>query len=119
MTEIAERPIGTTTIAATLRALPQRCKLCGVEQDAAPVAICEHCLGPLEPLYAADRKLPSREIIESRAQSLWRYREWLPFDWSGVADAALPGVLSPDTGFTPLVDAPRLAERLGVARAWI
>ena len=120
MTHAVELPIETTgSRPATLRALPQRCKLCGVEQDAAPVAICEHCLGPLEPLYAADRKLPSRETIESRATSLWRYREWLPFDWSGVADSALPDVLSPDTGLTPLVDAPRLAERLGVARAWI
>ncbi|MDE3150907.1 MAG: threonine synthase, partial [Gemmatimonadota bacterium] len=27
--------------------------------------------------------------------------------------------LSPDTGFTPLVEAPRLAARLGVARCWI
>src|SRR5204862_3643903 len=49
--------------------------------------------------------------IGARAPSLWRYREWLPFE----GDATL----SRDTGFTPLVDAPRLARRLGVARAWI
>ena len=104
---------------AALRALPQRCKLCGVEQDAAPVAICEHCLGPLEPMHARNRVLPSRATIESRRPSLWRYREWLPFDWSDLPAGAEPDVLSPDTGFTPLVDAPRLAARLGVARAWI
>jgi hypothetical protein len=30
--------------------LPQRCRLCQAEQEAAPIAICERCLGPLEPL---------------------------------------------------------------------
>ena len=115
MTQTVELPAPT----GSLRALPQRCKLCRVEQEAAPVAICEHCLGPLEPLYPAVRALPTRATIASRATSLWRYREWLPVDWTGVPDGATPDVLSPDTGFTPLVDAPRLAERLGVARAWI
>ena len=95
----------------TLRALPQRCKLCGAEQEAAPVAICESCLGPLEPLYPRHRSFPDRATIASRAPSLWRYREWLPFEGDPVH--------SLDTGFTPLVDAPRLAAKLGVARAWV
>lgn len=97
--------------ASTFRPLPQRCRLCGVEQAAAPVAICEACLGPLEPIYPPDRHYPDRATIARRPPSLWRYREWLPFD-------GLPE-LSRDTGFTPLVEAPRLAERLGIARAWV
>jgi len=95
----------------SLRVLPQRCRLCGTEQEGAAVAICEECLGPLEPLYPADRDLPDRATIAKRPPSLWRYREWLPFEGEPV--------LSLDTGFTPLVEAPRLARRLGVARAWI
>ncbi|HYD53975.1 MAG TPA: threonine synthase [Gemmatimonadaceae bacterium] len=95
----------------TLRPLPQRCRICGAEQEAAPVAICANCLGPLEALYPAGRVLPSRETIAARPRSLWRYREWLPFEGEPT--------LSLDTGFTPLVEAPRLAVRLGVARAWI
>jgi threonine synthase len=91
--------------------LPQRCRLCQAEQEAAPIAICERCLGPLEPLYPARRPLPSRETIERRAPSLWRYREWLPFDGEAV--------LSVDTGFTPLLESPALAGRLGVGRCWI
>jgi len=91
--------------------LPQRCRLCRAEQEAAAVAICEHCLGPLEPLYPAGRPLPSRETIERRPPSLWRYREWLPFDGEAV--------LSVDTGFTPLLESPALAGRLGVERCWI
>jgi threonine synthase len=98
----------TTTL--TLAPLPQRCRICAAEQDAAPVAICEHCLGPLEPLYR-DRTLPDAATIERRSPSLWRYREWLPFD--GEPALAL------ETGFTPLLEAPALADRLGVARAWI
>jgi threonine synthase len=96
---------------APFRVLPQRCRICGIEQDAAPVAICEECLGPLEPLYPARRRFPGRAEIAERAHSLWRYREWLPFEGKPIH--------SRDTGFTPLVESPRLAERLGVGRAWI
>ena len=100
-----------TATQPTLHLLPQRCRLCAAEFDAAPIAICEHCLGPLEPLYPTRRALPSRVEIATRAPSLWRYREWLPFDGEPVH--------SRDTGFTPLVEAPRLAAKLGVARLWI
>jgi threonine synthase len=103
----------TATLAptTTLTALPLHCARCGVETDAAPSAICENCLGPLEPTYDPARSLPSRETIAARPRSLWRYREWLPFEGDPVH--------SLDVGFTPLIDAPRLANRLGVARVWI
>lgn len=96
---------------SSLRVLPQRCKLCGAEHEGAAEAICDQCLGPLEPIYPQDRELPDRATIERRPPSMWRYKEWLPFEGDPV--------LSVDTGFTPLVDAPRLARHLGVARAWI
>ena len=109
----AELTRGTTPNATTaaLRPYAQRCKLCGTENEAAPVAICENCLGPLEPLYPATRRLPDRATIAARPQSLWRYREWMPFEGAPVA--------SLDTGFSPLIDAPRLADKLGVARVWV
>ncbi|MCX5768551.1 MAG: threonine synthase [Gemmatimonadetes bacterium] len=100
-----------TATPSTLRILPQRCRLCGTEFEAAPIAICEQCLGPLEPLYSKHRVLPDRETIERRAANLWRYREWLPFEGEPVH--------SRNTGFTPLVEVPRLAAKLGVARVWI
>jgi len=93
----------------TPRAL--RCKLCGSTFDAAPTAVCENCLGPLEAIDADPSTLPSRAQIARRPHSIWRYREWLPLD--GEPELSL------DTGYTPLVDAPRLAARLGVARCWI
>jgi threonine synthase len=98
------------TATLTLTPLPQRCRICAAEHESAPVAICEHCLGPLEPLYG-DRLLPDAATIAARPPSLWRYREWLPFDGEPA--------LSLDTAFTPLVEAPALAARLGVGRAWV
>jgi threonine synthase len=93
------------------RLAPLACRLCGAPADPSPVAVCEHCLGPLEPTYDPARRLPTREEIEARPRSIWRYREWLP-----LQDAP---VVSEDTGFTPLVDAPRLARVLGVRRALV
>jgi threonine synthase len=91
--------------------LPLICRRCGSQYDPAPVAICEECLGPLDPLYDPQRTLPSRATIAARPASLWRYREWLPFSGSPVH--------SLDTGCTPLVEAPALARAIGVARAWV
>src|SRR2546422_425485 len=100
-----------TIASSPLTARPLRCRSCGVERAATPTAICEECLGPLDPVYEPGRPLPGRETIAARAPSLWRYKEWLPFDGDPV--------WSLDTGFTPLVDAPALARRFGVARVWV
>src|SRR5216683_4214296 len=100
-----------TIASPPLTARPLRCRSCGTERAAAPTAICEACLGPLDPVYEPGRPLPDRDTIAGRAPSLWRYKEWLPFDGDPV--------WSLDTGFTPLVDAPALARRFGVARVWV
>jgi len=93
------------------RPLPLCCRLCGALHPPAAAATCEECLGPLEPVYGPARTLPSAATIAARPPSLWRYHEWLPFDGEPV--------VSLDSGFTPLLDAPALARRLGVARVWI
>jgi threonine synthase len=92
-------------------ALSLVCENCGARFDPEPSAICLTCLGPLVPVYDPSRSLPSRTEIQSRPRSLWRYREWLPFNGTPT--------LSPDSGFTPLVEAPELARRLGIGRAWV
>lgn len=101
----------TTISAPALTALPQSCTLCGTEYPAEALAICAECLGPLEPLYPRNRVYPDREDIARRAPNLWRYREWLPFEGEPVH--------SRHTGFTPLIEAPRLAAALGVGRVWL
>src|SRR5512138_1118308 len=90
---------------------PLVCRLCGAPHDPAPIAVCPSCLGPLEPVYDRARPRPTRREIEARPASIWRYREWLPI-------AGEP-VVSLDTGFTPLLDAPALASVLGVRRALV
>jgi threonine synthase len=88
------------------------CHLCGVTYPPKASWVCSDCLGPLEVSYDYDavRKVISRELIESRPGSLWRYVELLP-------------VSEPRTGFysgfTPLVRATRLAEALGLSELYI
>jgi threonine synthase len=89
-----------------------RCHLCGAAYPPTASWVCTDCLGPLEVAYDYDaiRKVISRELIESRPQSLWRYLELLPVE-------------APRTGFhsgmTPLVRAERLAKELGVAEVYV
>ena len=52
------------------------------------------------------------DAVASRRADLWRYEEVLP-----VRDRACQVALG--EGWTPLLDAPRIADRLGVARVWV
>src|SRR5688500_17120535 len=79
----------------SLRVLPLQCVVCKAEYPPAPIAICERCLGPLEPVYPIARLLPDRTTISNRQHSLWRYSEFLPLEGTPR--------LSLDTGLTPLV----------------
>ncbi|MGH7670365.1 MAG: hypothetical protein ACRENQ_12825, partial [Gemmatimonadaceae bacterium] len=86
----------SASAAPTLSPWSLICRLCRQPAPAGPSAICEHCLGPLEPVPPANRVFPSRETIAARAPNLWRYREWLPF--TGYASSGPPTPLSPDSG---------------------
>ena len=109
VTTVLDRP--PVRAAPALRVFPLGCVVCGVQYSPGPAAICERCLGPLEPVYPASREIPDRATIAGRCPSLWRYHEFLPFEG--------PAQLSLDTGLTPLLEAPALARKLGVARAWL
>ena len=90
-----------------------KCRECGREYPLAATHVCEFDFGPLEVAYDYDRikKSMTREVIESRAQTMWRYRELLP-----VAGEPTVGR---EVGFTPLIKADRLAARLGIRELWI
>ena len=90
-----------------------RCHLCGTAFPAEALWVCDQCLGPLEVTYdyTAIRGAVSRELIESRPKSLWRYRELLP-----IAGEPRTGFHS---GFTPLVRATRLAQELGLRELYV
>jgi threonine synthase len=88
------------------------CHLCGKLYPPEASWVCSDDLGPLEVTYdyAAVRGAISRELIESRPNSLWRYRELLPVEEPKTGF---------NSGFTPLVRARRLAEVLGVDELYI
>jgi threonine synthase len=90
-----------------------KCRECGREYPLAATHVCEFDFGPLEVAYDYDQIKTSltRQAIESRPKSMWRYRELLP-----VANAPTVGL---EVGFTPLIKADRLAKRLGIRELWI
>ena len=75
------------------------CPVCGADEGILDVRF---------DLASAGQAL-TRESLASRPLSIWRYRELLPVDWP-VSDAL--GYV----GWTPLIEAPRLAKALGVGR---
>jgi threonine synthase len=90
-----------------------KCRECGREYPLAATHVCEYDFGPLEVAYdyARIKQNLSRDVIASRPQTMWRYRELLP-----IAGEPTVGF---QVGFTPLVKADRLAKRLGVRELWI
>src|SRR5213595_1940034 len=90
-----------------------KCRECGREYPLTATHVCEFDFGPLEVMYDYDRirQSLSRSSIQSRPQTMWRYRELLP-----VAGEPTVGF---EVGFTPLIRADRLARVLGVREVWV
>ncbi|MGE0452278.1 MAG: threonine synthase [Vicinamibacteria bacterium] len=90
-----------------------RCRSCGRTAPVAALAGCADCFGPLEPVYdyAAAARTLTREAIAARPADLWRYRELLPVNGDALVGRG--------TGFTPLVEAPRLGRALGIRRLFV
>ncbi len=116
MTQAATRPTAVpnsvqTQSSATFRAL--KCKECGAEYELKAMHVCEYCFGPLEVAYDYDqlRRTVTRETIAAGPNSIWRYRPFLPVETDTPIDVG--------TGMTPLVQAKRLARRLGLKNLYI
>ncbi|MGH2856497.1 MAG: pyridoxal-phosphate dependent enzyme, partial [Solirubrobacteraceae bacterium] len=93
-----------------------RCKECASEYPLDARYVCERCFGPLEVTYRWAGTGPAdpdelRRRIQAGPHSLWRYADFLP------VQAPRTGLLA--AGWTPLVRADRLAERLGLREVWI
>ncbi|HEX3323139.1 MAG TPA: threonine synthase [Terriglobales bacterium] len=88
-----------------------RCRECGKTWGNQPRSICDDCFSPLEVQYDYAAIQITREQIAQRAPNMWRYAELLPLP----ADfhAKLP------VGFTPLLSATQLGERIGAGRLCI
>ena len=85
-----------------------KCKECGQESPAIARHVCEFCFGPLEVVYNYDliRQEISREKIESRPRTLWRYWELLPVE---TRDPVTLG-----EGYTPFFKSRNLGKLLGL-----
>lgn len=90
-----------------------KCRECGRLYPKEAIHICEFDFGPLEAAYDYDliARHINRDVIASRPQTMWRYRELLPVDGQPT--------VGQQVGFTPLVRADRLAAKLGVDELYI
>ncbi len=90
-----------------------KCRECGREYPVEPIYVCEFCFGPLEVAYDYEgiKKVLTREVIESRPQNLWRYKELMPIDNEPTCGL--------HSGFTPLVKADKLAAHIGLKELYI
>ncbi|MFB6119041.1 threonine synthase [Halosegnis sp.] len=88
------------------------CTDCGERFDAetAP-GRCPDCDGILDPDYDYETLELTRETLSGGGSGLWRYEPLLPFPESVAVTI--------DEGSTPLVEAPALAEEMGVGAVYI
>jgi threonine synthase len=91
-----------------------RCKECRTEYALDASYVCDRCFGPLEVSYASRAESDPaalRRRIQAGPHSIWRYADFLPL--AAPPQGTLPA------GWTPLLRADRLAERLGLDEVWI
>jgi threonine synthase len=90
-----------------------RCRECGREYPIKLLAGCEECFGPLEAdyHYEAIANILKRDVIASRPNSIWKYRELLPLEEDPRIGLG--------TGATPLVRADRLGRKLGIENLYL
>jgi threonine synthase len=90
-----------------------KCRLCGATYPVSANNFCTEDFGPLEVDYDYDAvaEALTRNKIELRPRTMWRYQELLPLDGEPTVGLQVGG--------TPLVRADRLARELGVERLWL
>ena len=91
------------------------CAQCGLSHEARRLHnLCEKCGKPLLVRYDLERarKTLTKESLRGRRADLWRYRELLPVETD-------ENLISLGEGFTPMLHAERLGERLGVRELYI
>src|SRR5579863_1096480 len=90
-----------------------RCRECGKSWGNQPRSICDDCFSPLEVFYdyQALRGQFTRETIARGPANMWRYSALLP-----LPEGYEPSV---PAGFTPLLQAPRLAKQWGAKNLYL
>ena len=88
-----------------------KCRECGKEYEPQFRYVCEECFGPLDVTYSELSSI-NRHTFESREKTYWRYFELLP-----VKDKS--NIVSLNAGLTPLQDADKLGQRLGLKNLFV
>jgi len=90
-----------------------RCRECKSEYPIEPLNACEFCFGPLEVEYdyKSIAKAVSKKTIENGPHSMWRYHDFLPVSKEAAVDIS--------TGYTPLIHAKNLGQKLGLDNLYI
>ena len=91
-----------------------RCRECNSTYELDASYVCERCFGPLQVAYSSREDADPAALkrrIQAGPHSLWRYGDFLP--------VATPPAGTLHAGWTPLIRAHRLAERLGLGDVWI
>ncbi|MCY4365788.1 MAG: threonine synthase [Chloroflexi bacterium] len=90
-----------------------RCRECSREYPGEALNVCDFCFGPLEVVYdyATISEVVSRDRIAAGPLSIWRYHDLLPASGEDPVDIM--------AGFTPLLKARNLGERLGLKNLYI
>ncbi len=90
-----------------------RCRECSREYPGEALNVCDFCFGPLEVVYdyATIAEVVSHDRISNGPLSIWRYHDLLPASGEDPVDIL--------AGFTPLLKARNLGERLGLKNLYI
>ena len=90
-----------------------RCRECSREYPGEALNVCDFCFGPLEVVYdyATISEVVSHDRITAGPLSIWRYQDLLPASGDDPVDIM--------AGFTPLLKAHNLGERLGLKNLYI
>src|SRR2546429_9426607 len=88
-----------------------KCRECGREYPLTATHVCEFDFGPLEVVYDYNRIKQSliRPVIESRPQTMRRYREPLPVAGANASGLCLAGPARATTDPLPRAPAARAA----------
>ncbi len=95
-------------------AIELKCRECGKSYPLGLVSTCSRCFGPLSVTYDYNKIANdvSRESIASGPSTLWRYKELLPINNPDL-------IIDIGAGFTRLLKAENLAEKLGLKECYI
>ena len=91
------------------------CALCGLEHEARRLLnLCRECSKPLLVRYDLEhaKRTLTKESLAGRRADLWRYREVLPVESDD-------NIVSLGEGWTPLLAARRLGEKVGIRELYI